>query len=224
MAGAIVGAAIYLSRIPMDYQPNRTALLLVDPYNDFISEGGKVFDGVRQVLADQDMIAHLRAIVAAVRAAGIVLIFVPHHRAEAHDYRGWKYPTPRVEFAHKIQAFAKDSWGGTFHPDFQPQPGDIVAQEHFGSSGFTHTDLNLHLKQLGIEKLILAGMLANTCIETTGKAGAELGYHITLVTDATGAFNHAELHYAHHINGPTYASHITTTAGLLADLAAATPQ
>jgi nicotinamidase-related amidase len=202
----------------MEYPPNQTALLLVDPYNDFISEGGKVYDAVKDVMAEQDMILHMRGIVAAARAAAIQVIFVPHHRAEPHDYRHWKYPTPRQQYAHQIQSFAKDTWGGSFHPDFMPQAGDIVAHEHFGSSGFTNTDLDLHLKQLGIQKLIMVGMLANTCIETTGKAGAELGYHITLVKDAVGAFTHQELHYAHDVNGPTFASRILTTAQLLDDL------
>jgi nicotinamidase-related amidase len=48
-------------------------------------------------------------------------------------------------------------------------------------------------------------MLANTCIEWTGRFGMELGYHVTLVKDATAAFSREAMHAAHEINGPTRA-------------------
>ena len=67
----------------------------------------------------------------------------------------------------------------------------------------------------GIEKIILIGMLANTCIESTGRYGMELGYHVTLVKDATAAFNQEAMHAAHSINGPTYAHEIVTTSEIL---------
>ena len=57
------------------------------------------------------------------------------------------------------------SLGGTFHDDFQPQPGDVVAREDWGSSGFANTDLDLQLKQHGVRRIILTGLVANTCIE-----------------------------------------------------------
>jgi nicotinamidase-related amidase len=87
----------------------------------------------------------------------------------------------------KNQIFAKGTWGGEWHPDFVPQEGDIIIKEHWAQSGFANTDLDQQLKQYGIEKIILIGMLANTCIESTGRFGMELGYHITLVKDATTA-------------------------------------
>ena len=50
--------------------------------------------------------------------------------------------------------------------------------------------------------------------------GVELGYHVTLVKDATAAFSHEAMHAAHAINGPTYAHAILTTEELLAQLSA----
>jgi nicotinamidase-related amidase len=61
-------------------------------------------------------------------------------------------------------------------------------------------------------------MMANTCIEATGRGGAELGYHVTLVPDATAAFSPEAMHSAHQINGPTFAHAILTTDELLAVL------
>ena len=116
------------------------------------------------------------------------------------------------------QIFEKGTWGGTFHDDFQPQEGDIVAHEHWGSSGFANTDLDILLMQAGVERVILVGMIANTCIEATGRFAMELGYHVTLVKDATAAFSAEAMHAAHEINGPTYAHAITTTDALIAEL------
>jgi nicotinamidase-related amidase len=64
----------------------------------------------------------------------------------------------------------------------------------------------------------LVGLLANICLETTGKFGTELGYHVTLVRDATAAFSPEAMHAAHEINRPTYAHSILTTSELLAAL------
>jgi len=91
----------------------------------------------------------------------------------------------------------------------------VMIKEHWSASGFANTDLDMQLKQHGIEKLIVVGMLANTCIETTAKFAVELGYHVTLIKDATAAFSPDAMKAAHEINGPTYAHAIVTTAELL---------
>jgi nicotinamidase-related amidase len=77
----------------------------------------------------------------------------------------------------------------------------------------------MRLKQKGITHVILVGLLANTCTESTGRYAMELGYHVTLVTDATAAFGPEEMHAAHHVNGPTFAHAIVDTRELIAALA-----
>ncbi|GAA3825511.1 cysteine hydrolase [Streptomyces chiangmaiensis] len=110
------------------------------------------------------------------------------------------------------------TWGGEFQSDFQPRPGDVVAQEHWGQSGFADTDLDFELKQHGITYVVVVGLLANTCIESTGRFAMELGYHVTLVRDATAAFRPEMMHAAHELNGPTFAHAILTTAEVVAAL------
>ena len=66
----------------------------------------------------------------------------------------------------------------------------------------------------------LIGLIANACIEATGRFGMELGYYVTLVKDATAAFGQDAMRAAHAINGPTYAHAILTTEALLAQLSA----
>ncbi|WP_219837216.1 isochorismatase family cysteine hydrolase [Paenibacillus sp. R14(2021)] len=200
------------------YEPATTGLLLVDPYNDFLSPEGKLFPRTKEVADAVNTLEHLKKIVAAVRKAGIQVFFVPHHRSEPGDFDTWKHPTPYQLKAKQGQVFAKDSWGGEFHPDFQPQQGDVIAKEHWASSGFANTDLDHQLKMHGVQKIIVVGMLANTCIEATSRFGMELGYHVTLVKDATAAFTKEGMHAAHEINGPTYAHAILTTEELLAAL------
>jgi len=200
------------------YLKKRTALLLVDPYNDFLSEGGKLWRPVEAVAREVGLLDHLRASTAAARKAGIRVIFVPHHRWEPGDYESWAHPSPDQIASGKRQLFAKGSWGGEWHNDFVPQPGDIVIKEHWAQNGFANTDLDFQLKQHGIDQVILIGMLANTCIEATGRGAMELGYQVTLVKDATAAFSADRMHAAHELNGPNFAHALLTTAELVAAL------
>ena len=66
--------------------------------------------------------------------------------------------------------------------------------------------------------MIVVGMAANTCIEATARGGAELGYHVTLVRDATAAFSPAAMQAALDLNGPTFAHAILTTDAVIAAL------
>jgi len=197
------------------YSAADTGLLLVDPYNDFLSEGGKLWPPVKAVAEEQDLLVNMKAVLGAVRRAGIRVFVVPHHRFEPSDLTRWNTVSPYLAGAAKGQVFAKDSWGGEWHPDFVPREGDVIAKEHWASSGFANTDLDLLLRQHGVRRVIVIGLLANTCIETTAKYAMELGYQVTLVRDATAAFSKEAMHAAHHINGPTYASAILATAELL---------
>jgi nicotinamidase-related amidase len=200
------------------YPHGRTAYLLVDPYNDFLSKGGKVYPRLELVANQVRLHDNLRALDGAVRSSGIQVVFVPHRRWAPGDYEAWDHPTPNQRLVIKGHHFARGDWGGDWHPDFTPKPGDIVAAEHWGSSGFANTDLDLRLKQKGITHVIVAGLLANTCIECTARYASELGYHVTLVRDATAAFTPEMMHAAHDLNGPTFAHAILTTDELIASL------
>lgn len=200
------------------YDPARTAVLLVDPYNDFLSDGGKVWPRIQPVASEVGMLDNMRAVLGAARQSGVSVIFVPHHRWEPGDYETWDHPT-RAQLG-GLHAFARGTWGGEFHPDFQPRAGETVVAEHWAQSGFANTDLDFQLKQHLKTHVILTGALANTCIESTGRYAMELGYHVTLVRDATAAFQPEMMHAAHELNGPTYAHAILTTAELLDQLKA----
>ena len=201
-----------------DYTANRTGLLLVDPYNDFLGEGGKLWPKVKAVAEEVGVMAHLRALVETAHRAGIVVFYVPHRLWREGNHDGWRYPGPWQTLIDREAVFADGMWGGEWHPELAPRSGDVVIQPHWGQSGFANTDLDFQLKQRGIEKIIVTGMLANTCIEATARAGAELGYHVTLVRDATAALSSEAMHAAHDINGPTFAHAILTTEAVIGAL------
>jgi nicotinamidase-related amidase len=202
------------------YAADRTALLIVDPYNDFMSAGGKLYEATRETAEAVGFYDNMRTLIPAIRAARIQVIIVPHHRWREGDYVGWKHMNPTQVRGNQIHGFAAGTWGGAFHPAFGPRDGDVVVLEHWAQSGFANTDLDAQLTQRGIEKIILVGMVANTCIEGTARFGMEPGYHVTLVKDATAAFEPEGMHAAHEVNGPRFAHALLTTEELLALLPA----
>ena len=84
-----------------------------------------------------------------------------HRRYRSGDYDSWKYIAPIQKAASKRKAFEYGTWGGKFRSGFEPHPGDSVAQEHWCSDGFANTDLLL--KEHGIHKFIVIGLIARTC-------------------------------------------------------------
>jgi nicotinamidase-related amidase len=198
------------------YASDKTALLIVDPYNDFLSEGGKIWPFLKEVAEEVGLLDNLRTLNKSVRDAGMQVAIVPHRRWQPGDYECWCHPNPTQRLIMQRHSFAKGEWGGEFHPDFAPQEGDIVVAEHWAQSGFANTDLDFQLKQRGISHVVVVGLLANTCIESTARYAMELGYHVTLVRDATAAFRREMMHAAHELNGPTYAHEILTTKEFVA--------
>jgi nicotinamidase-related amidase len=196
------------------YNEASTALLFVDPYNDFLSEGGKIWPRVKAVAEEVGLIDNLKTISQAVRRAGMRVFIVPHRRWERGDYESWCHPNPTQHAIMKRHSFARGEWGGDWHPDFAPQEGDIVVKEHWAQSGFANTDLEQQLRQHGITHVVVVGLLANTCIDSTARYAMELGFHVTLIRDATAAFSKEMMHAAHELNGPTYAHAILTTREL----------
>jgi nicotinamidase-related amidase len=203
------------------YDPARTALLVVDPYNDFMSEGGKLYNAIKPTADASGMFNNLRKILPAVRDAGISVIIVPHHRSRPDEYAHWDHVNMFQASGVPVKAFEVGTWGGEFNSEFGPKDGDLVVFEHWAQNGFANTDLNLQLQQRNIEKIILVGLIANSCIESTARYGMELGFHVTLVPDATAAFS-PEGMVAAAINAPMFAHAILSTDEFLAQLPLAT--
>jgi len=193
------------------YERDLTGLVVIDPYNDFISEGGKVWDRVKGIAEANQCIPHMAQVLEAARRAGIRVFYALHHRYRPGDYESWKYIAPIQKAALANKTFQHGTWGGEIRAEFAPQPGDVVAQEHWGSSGFANTDLDLQLKH-GIHKLIVMGLIAHTCVDATVRYAAELGYDVTMVKDATTSYSQDHMHAALEVNIPNYASAMLTAS------------
>ena len=188
-----------------------TALIVIDPYNDFISEGGKVWDRLRDVAEANGCVPNMLQVLNAARRAELRVFYALHRRYRPGDYETWKYIAPIQKAAWLRKTFEDGTWGGEIRIEFEPQPGDIVALEHWCSSGFANTDLDLQLKKHGIHRLIVIGLIAHTCVESTVRFAAELGYEVTVVKDATADYSDEEMRAALDINIPNYANAIVTT-------------
>ena len=197
--------------LQVSYDKQITALLVIDPYNDFISDGGKVWDRLKAVAEANGCVPHMLQVLNAARKAGLRIFYAPHRRYRPGDYETWKYIAPIQKAAWSRKTFEYGTWGGEFRSEFVPQPGDIVAAEHWCSSGFANTDLDLQLKKHGIHQLIVIGLIAHTCVEATVRFAAELGYEVTVVRDATASYSDKEMYAALDVNIPNYASAIVTT-------------
>jgi len=193
------------------YDKENTGLLVIDPYNDFISEGGKVWDRVKAVAGANNCVPNMLQVLNAARRARLRVFYALHHRYRPGDYETWKYIAPIQKRTWSTKVFEDGTWGGEVRRGFEPQPGEIVALEHWGSSGFANTDLDLQLKKHGIHRLIVIGLLANTCVEATVRYAAELGYEVTVVRDAVASLSDEEMHAALNVNLPHYANAIVTT-------------
>ena len=202
------------------YDTQLAALLVVDPYNDFISEGGKIWPRIKAVAEANNCVPHMQQVLNAARQAKLRVFYAMHHRYRPGDYETWKYIAPIQRAAWRSKSFEYGTWGGEFRAEFEPKPGEIVASEHWCSSGFANTDLDLQLKKCGIHQLIVIGLIAHTCIEATVRYAAELGYEVTVVKDATADYSDEMMRAALEVNIPNYASAIVATKEIVASISA----
>jgi nicotinamidase-related amidase len=193
------------------YDKQVTGLLVIDPYNDFISEGGKVWNRLKAVAEANGCVPNMLKVLNASRQAGLRVFYAMHHRYRPGDYETWKYIAPIQRAGWSGKVFEYGSWGGEIRSEFTPLPGEIIAQEHWCSSGFANTDLDLQLKKHGIHQLIVIGLIAHTCVEATARYAVELGYEVTVVKDATTSYSNDHMHAALEVNLPNYASAIVST-------------
>jgi len=202
------------------YDKQLTGLLVIDPYNDFISEGGKLWSRLKTVAEANGCVPHMSQVLNAARKAGLRVSYALHRPYRPGDYETWKYIAPIQKAAWMQKTFEAGTWGGEIRSEFAPQPGEIVALEHWGSSGFANTDLDSQLTRHGIHQLIVIGLIAHTCVESTVRFAAELGYEVTVVKDATASYSDVEMHAALDVNIPNYATAVVTTKEIVDSIAA----
>ena len=203
------------------FHPERTALLIIDPVNDFLHEDGAAWELTKSTVKKNDVVASLARLADGARAAGVPVLFGPmaytqedYSDQELHRRSGIN----RVMFERKM--FLAGSFGADFHADIQPQPGDVVLEPHKGTDVF-QSDLPQHLDRLGVTHLVLAGMTANLCVESTGRHATELGYDVTFLSDAIGAESLPAYEASIHLNYPLIGNAVIEVDDFLAAIAPA---
>jgi len=116
-------SATYLPKqeASVSFPPDRTALLVIDPVNDFLSEGGAAWQMTRTTVTKHDVVGHLKRAIEGARERGVPVLFGPMAYTE-EDYAGEQLQRRsginRLMFEKKM--FLAGSWGADFHPDLQP--------------------------------------------------------------------------------------------------------
>ena len=204
------------------FPPDRTALLVIDPVNDFLSEGGAGWELTRTTVQKHDVVGNLRRAIEGARQRGIPVLFGPMAYTEedyAEEQLQRRSGINRLMFERKM--FLAGSWGADFHPDLQPLGDDTVLLPHKSCDVF-QTDLPEHLRRMGITHLVLAGMTANLCWESTGRHAMEVGYDVTFLSDAIGAASLPEYEASIRLNFPLIANAVITVDEFLAAIDAST--
>ncbi|MBW1712998.1 MAG: cysteine hydrolase [Deltaproteobacteria bacterium] len=154
--------------------PGHTAVLVVDMVNDFLTEGGKmVLPGGMSIVPCQ------QALIAAARSAGLPIVYVN----DAH--RPGLVSTDR-EFRKRGEHCIEGTWGAAVIDDLVPQEGDLqVTKRRF--SGFFNTDLDLTLKDVKVDTLIVMGVVTNICVRSTIHDAFFHGYSVIVPRDCVAA-------------------------------------
>jgi nicotinamidase-related amidase len=93
------------------YVASRTGLLLVDPYNDLLSDGGKLWPRVKGVADAVGTLSNLCALAEAARKLGVVVLYVPHRQWREGNYDRWRYPGPWQTMLDRETVFVADTLG-----------------------------------------------------------------------------------------------------------------
>lgn len=173
-----------------------TALVVVDPQIDFLSPKGVTWKVVGESVTEHDVVRNIGRLFAAAKGVGMTVAISPHYYYPTDH--GWTFEGPLEKLMHAIGMFDRkgpldlagfEGSGADFMPEYRDVILDgktIIASPH-KVYGPETTDLDLQLRKRGIDKVILAGMSANLCVQSHLYNLLERGYQVAVVRDATAA-------------------------------------
>ncbi len=163
---------------------SRTALLIIDPQNDFLSEGGVAWPLVGDGVKNTKVVEHLVDLRSAAKKAGVPVFYCPHYYND-NEFATWKHLNPIDKMMFDGKMFQSGTWGAEFHPDLVPDDNTFVLAPHKALSGFWAGDAAIQFRQRNIDTIVLAGMSANLCVESNLRDAVENGFEVLVVKDAT---------------------------------------
>lgn len=172
-----------MSNSPIDV--DRTALLVIDMQNDFVEEGAPLeFPEGRRV------IPVIQKLLDAARSCGMAVIHAAHvHRAGGADMGVHRDLYPPVAAG---QALVDGERGAEIHRELAPLPGEPVIKKH-RYNAFYATDLEIILRGLGVEAVVLTGMTTECCVLGTARGALERGFRSLVVSDACASCDYPDL-------------------------------
>jgi gluconolactonase len=182
----------------LQLDPKRSALVIQDMQNDVIIEGGAFADsGAPAHAIAQNAVANVADLAAACRAAGVPVIHIWYVVEEGSA--GLKQNAPLFQGVKGANALVRGTWGAAPAEGLEPDDGDHVV-EKMRMNGFYETRLDILLRGLGADQLIITGAWTNMSIEHTARHGADAGYEIVVASDGTSTtgdeWQNAALNYA----------------------------
>jgi gluconolactonase len=178
--------------------PGRSALVIQDLQNDVIIEGGAFADsGSPEHAKAQNVVGNVADLAAACRAAGVPVIHVWYIVEKGAP--GLRLNAPLFQGVKEADALVRGSWGAAPAEGLEPQDGDHIV-EKMRMNAFYETRLDILLRGLGVDNLIITGAWTNMSIEHTARHGADAGYEVVVASDGTSTtgeeWQHAALSYA----------------------------
>jgi nicotinamidase-related amidase len=194
--GITASATAQLPDPGMTIDPDRTAVVVTDPQNDFLSPDGVTWGVVGESVKENNTVENIETLFREAKANGLPVFVSPHYYYPTDH--GWQVGGALEQLMHSIGMFdRKDALslsgfersGADWLERYKPLIEDgqtIVASPHKVYGPETN-DLVLQLRKRGIDKIILAGMSANLCTESHMRELLEQGFEVAVVTDATAA-------------------------------------
>ena len=194
LLGATPFVTAGLPETSMTITPGNTALVITDPQNDFLSPKGVTWGVVGKSVTDNDTVNNIEKLLKAAKKHSIPVFISPHYYFPTD--KGWQFEGSLEKLMHNIGMFDRkgqldltgfENSGADFLPLYKPYINDgktVVSSPH-KVYGPENNDLLLQLRKRGIDKVILAGMSANLCVESHMREMIERGFEVAVVKDAT---------------------------------------
>ena len=191
--------ALALAQLPdpgLTIDPARTAVVITDPQNDFLSPEGATWGLVGASVEANGTVANIETLMKTAKASGIEVFISPHYYYPTDD--GWQFGGAVETMMHSINMFERkgalttagfEGSGADWLESYKPYINDghtVVSSPH-KIYGPETNDLVLQLRKRGIDKVILGGMSANLCTESHMRELMEQGFEVAVVSDATAA-------------------------------------
>jgi nicotinamidase-related amidase len=186
----------------MQIGPDRTAIVITDPQNDFLSPKGVTWGLVGRSVEQNRTVENIEALLKAAKANGYDVFISPHYYFPTDH--GWQFGGTVEKMMHEINMFDRkgalslegfagsgSDWLERYAP-FIEDGKTIVVSPHKVYGPETN-DLVLQLRKRGKSQVLLAGMSANLCVEAHLRELLEQGFEVAVVKDATAAAQHPEL-------------------------------